>query len=110
MSKVTLGPDFATFDLLGMHLKIISHLDHSSSFLANKASFKPGFKSSMCYDHNKCRFQYYNGLLSKPLSNYSLQKKPERKQTKKQNIHSFLYFVLKAVFDMIVTHGRFKTW
>ena len=40
MSKVTLGPDFATFDLLGMHLKIISHLDHSSSFLANKAFLK----------------------------------------------------------------------
>ena len=40
MSKVTFGPDFATFDLLGMHLKIISHLGHPISFLANKASFK----------------------------------------------------------------------
>ena len=40
MSKVTLGPDFATFDLLRMHHKIISHLDHSISFLAHKASLK----------------------------------------------------------------------
>ena len=26
---------------------------------------QPGFKLSMCYNHNKCRFQYYIGLLSK---------------------------------------------
>ena len=51
------------------------------------------FKSSMCYYHKKCRFQYYIGLLNKPLNNYSLQKKPELNQTKKQNIHSFLYRV-----------------
>ena len=25
--------------------------------------FMSGFKSSMCYDHNKCRFHYYIGLL-----------------------------------------------
>ena len=24
----------------------------------------PGFESSICYDHNKCRLQYYIGLLS----------------------------------------------
>ena len=59
--------------------------------LLTNHSSRPGFKSSMCYDHNKCRFQYYIGLLSKPLNNYSSQKKPELNQTEKQNIRSFLY-------------------
>ena len=53
--------------------------------------FRIFFKSTMCYDHNKYRFQYYVGLLSKPLNNYSSQKKPELNQTEKQNIRSFLY-------------------
>ena len=31
---------------------------------AVKCNLGPGFESSIRYDHNKCRFQYYIGLLS----------------------------------------------
>ena len=44
-------------------------------------------KATKC---NKCRFQYYIGLLSKPL------KKPELNQTGKQNIRSFLYYLIMS--------------
>ena len=43
----------------------------SSKKSSSSSSSESGFKSSMCYDHNKCRFKYYIGLLSKPLNTVS---------------------------------------
>ena len=60
----------------------------------------------MCYDHNKCRFQYYIGLLSKPLNNYSSQKKPELNQTKKTNLHSYRQSICLSIDMMAVLKGK----
>ena len=62
----------------------------------------------MCYDHNKCRFQDYIGLLSKPSKTTILHKKA-RTELNKKTKHAFI-FILRAIFVMIVTHGRIKTW
>ena len=48
-------------------------LDCSCMHLKLFCTSKTDFKSSMCYNYNKCRCQYYNGLLSKLLNNYSSQ-------------------------------------
>ena len=56
----------------------------------------------MCYDHNKCKFQYYICLLSKPLTKYSSQKKPELNQTKKHTI----IFVLIICTESCICYDR----
>ena len=73
-----------------LDIELLKVINFKSLFAYGCLESQSGYKSFMCYDHNKCRFQYYNGLLSKSLIHYSSQKKSELNQAKNQNIHSFL--------------------
>ena len=61
-SEVEFKPaqDFATLDQL--HSILIP--ESAEIIPLGSQGADPGFESSICYDHNKCRLQYYIGLLS----------------------------------------------
>ena len=60
------------------------------------------FKSSMCYDHNKCWFQYCHGLLT--------EKARTESDRKAKHTFIFVLITLSAAFVMIVTHGLCQRW
>ena len=78
--------------------------------LLNRLQFHAGFKSNMCYNHNKCRFRYYVGysVIGKQL--FFTKKAKTGSNWKIKHTFIFVLIIPRSTIVMIVTHGWFKTW